>query len=146
MHNGKAPSNKQKAIFLTSTIIIGITLIISGTGKLPGQTEFADALLKSFWTPSTAYVIVHYLPWLETILGILLLLGIFPGITAPICLLRFAGFISNNVWALANSAVFPECAYCFGIWESLFGSVSPRIALAIDIVLFALAIVILLLE
>lgn len=133
-------------IVIGSAILTGLTLVVSGTGKLPGQTEFADALLKSFWTPLAANIIVHYLPWIEVGLGALLFLGVFPRIAAIICLFLFAGFMSNNVWALANSAEFPECAYCFGVWEKFFGALAPSGALGLDIVLFILAMIILVLN
>lgn len=123
-----------------SAIIIGLTMLVSGTGKLPGQTEFIDALLKSFWTPSIAYFIGYCLPWVETGLGVLLLIGVLPRIAAALCIPLTAGFIANNFWAIANSIEnFPECASCFGIWEKWLGSLSSTGALMFDIVLLFLA-------
>jgi len=95
---------------------VGLTLLVSGTGKLPGQTEFVDALLKSFWTPTVAYFIGYCLP------------------------LAF-GFMAINSWVLINGVErFPECATCFGIWEEFLG------ALVLDVVLFCLALIVLLLH
>lgn len=123
-----------------SAIIVGLTMLVSGTGKLPGQTEFIDALLKSFWTPTIAYFIGYCLPWVETGLGVLLIIGILPRIAAALCIPLTAGFIANNIWAIANGVdSFPECASCFGIWEKWLGSLSPPGALVFDIVLFFLA-------
>jgi len=56
-------------VVVGAAMFLGLTLLVSGTGKLPGQTEFVDALLKSFWTPTVAYFIAYCLPWLETVLG-----------------------------------------------------------------------------
>ena len=138
---------KAYPVILGSALFIGLTLLVSGTGKLPGQTEFADALLKMFWTPAVAYFAGFVLPWLEIVLGAFLLLGLFPRIVAALCLPITAAFIANNSWAIANGVEnFPECAYCFGIWEELFGALSPTGALVIDIVLFSLALTILLLD
>ena len=132
---------------IVSAILLGLTLLVAGTGKLPGQTEFVDALLKSFWTPAVAYFVAYLLPWLEVALGVFLLLGLFPRIVAALCLPLIAGFMANNSWALVNSVEgFPECGYCFGIWEQLLGAVSPLGALIIDIVLFCLALTVLLLH
>ncbi|MFC1984904.1 MauE/DoxX family redox-associated membrane protein [Chloroflexota bacterium] len=132
-------------VVVGAAILVGLTLLVAGTGKLPGQSEFADALLKSFWTPSTAYFIVYVLPWVEVGLGIFLLLGLYPRIVAALCLPLAAGFIANNTWALINGVEeFPTCARCFGIWEEFLGTLSPMGAIVIDILLFCLALIILL--
>ncbi len=130
-----------------SAILAGLILLVSGTGKLPGQTEFVDALLKSFWTPAVAYIIGYCLPWLEMGLGILLLLGLFPRIAAALCLPLIAGFMANNSWALIHGVEkFPECGFCLGIWEEFLGHLSPLGALALDIILLGLALIVLLLH
>ena len=134
-------------IVIGSAILLGLTLLVSGTGKLPGQTEFADALLKSFWTPPIAYFVGYCLPWVEVGLGVFLLLGLFPRIVAAICVPLTAGFIANNSWALIKGIEkFPECASCFGIWEDFWGALSPTGALVFDIVLLCLALIVLLLH
>ncbi len=132
-------------IILGSSIFLGLTLLVSGIGKIPGQAEFIDALLQSFWTPPVAYFIGYCLPWVEVILGVALVIGVFPRIAAGLCLPLTAGFIANNSWALSQGIEqFPQCAYCFGIWEEWLGTISPLQALGLDIVLFCLALVILL--
>lgn len=73
------------SLVVGSAILLGLVLLVSGTGKLPGQTEFIDALLKSFWTPPVAYLVGHCLPWVETGAGFFLLLGLFPRIAAALC-------------------------------------------------------------
>ena len=142
--------DKNKVLFWIvpgSAILLGLTLLISGTGKVPGQTEFIDALLRSLWTPAVAYFVGYLLPWVEIALGALLLLGIFPRLVAVICLPLTAGFMGNNIWALLNDVgEFPECASCFGVWEEYFGSLSPMGALVLDVVLFCLALLILVLH
>jgi len=130
---------------LGSTILLGITLLVAGSGKVPGQTEFIDILLGSFWTPTLAYFIGYCLPWIEIILGMLLLLGVYSRIAAALCLPLIVGFIANNSWALSQGMEqFPQCGYCFGIWEELLGAISPLQSLYIDIVLLCLALIILL--
>ena len=136
---------KMHPVVVASTIILGLTLLVSGTGKLPGQTEFIDALLKSFWTPFVAYVIGYCLPWIEVGLGILLLLGIFPRIVAIICVPIIIGFMVNNSWALMRGVEdFSECSNCFGVWEEFVGTLSPLGALVFDFVILCLALIILL--
>ena len=136
---------QRTSVILGSSIFLGLVLLVAGSGKLPGQTEFIDALLKSFWTPTVAYLIGYCLPWAEVILGVLLLLGIFSRIMAALCLPLTAGFIANNSWALSQGMEqFPQCSQCFGIWEEILGAISPLQALCLDIVLFCLALVIIL--
>ena len=137
----------KRSVILGSSILLGLTLLVSGIGKLPGQAEFIDALLQSFWTPQVAYFIGYCLPWVEVALGVLLLIGVFPRIAAALSLPLTAGFIANNSWALSQGIEqFPECAYCFGIWEEWLGTISPLQALCFDVVLFCLALIILLLH
>ncbi len=132
-------------ITLVPCVFLGLVLLVAGSGKLPGQTEFLDALLNSFWTPTVAYLIGYCLPWAEVILGALLLLGVFPRIAAALSLPLIAGFMVNNAWALSQGMEqFPHCGQCFGIWEELFGAISPLQALCLDIVLLCLALIILL--
>ena len=135
----------KRSVVLGSSLFLGLTLLVSGSGKLPGQAEFIDALLQSFWTPQVAYFIGYCLPWLEVVLGVLLLFGVFPRIAAGLSLPLTAGFMANNSWALSQGIEqFPQCAQCFGIWEEWLGSISPLQALCLDVVLFCLALIILL--
>ena len=130
-------------IVIVSAGLLGLTLFISGIAKLPEQTEFADALLKSFWTPNTAYFISNVFPWIEACLGILLLLGIFQRMAAVFCIPVILGFITNNIWAISHGInEYSTCANCFGVLENYMGHLSPVGALIIDIVLLCLAIVI----
>ena len=107
------PRMNLYSVVVGAAILLGLTLLVSGIGKIPGQTEFIDALLKSFWTPAVAYFIGYCLPWVEASLGFFLLLGLFPRIAAALCLPLIVGFVTNNSWALINGVEkFPECAYC----------------------------------
>ena len=139
-------SEWQRALItLGPSIFLGLILLAGGTGKVPGQTEFIDALLGSFWTPAVAYLIGYCLPWIEVILGVLLLLGVLPRIAAALSLPITAGFIANNGWALSQGMEqFPHCAECFGIWEKFLGAITPLQALCLDIVLLGLALIIVL--
>jgi len=134
-------------VILGSGLFLGLTLLVSGVGKIPGQAEFIDALLQSLWTPAVAYFIGYCLPWVEAALGVLLLIGVFPRIAAGLSLPLTAGFMANNSWALSQGIKqFPQCAFCFGIWEEWLGSISPLHALCLDVLLFCLALIILLLH
>jgi uncharacterized membrane protein YphA (DoxX/SURF4 family) len=113
---------QRNLIVLGPSIFLGLILVISGTGKVPGQTEFIDVLLQSFWTPALAYFIGYCLPWVEVALGLALLLGVFPRIAAALCLPLTIGFMMSNSLAISQGMEeFPSCAYCFGVWEKLWG-------------------------
>jgi len=134
---------RRDLIALGPTTFVGLTLFISGVGKIPGQTEFVDLLLKSLWTPTMAYLIGHVLPIGEIILGLFLVFGIFPRIAAGLCLPLLIGFMANNSVAMGRGmGEFPSCG-CFGVWETLFGIVTPMQAMVLDVVLLLLAVIIL---
>jgi uncharacterized membrane protein YphA (DoxX/SURF4 family) len=140
-------------IIVVPCILLGLMLLVAGIGKLPwladilgefpGQTEFVDALLGPLWTSTTAFIISDILPWVEVILGLVLVLGIFPRIAAILCLPLIAGFMASNIWAISHGETFGSCG-CFGVWEKLFGSMTPLQALGIDIVLLCFALIIIL--
>jgi uncharacterized membrane protein YphA (DoxX/SURF4 family) len=134
---------RRDLIALGPSTFVGLTLFISGVGKIPGQTEFVDLLLKSLWTPNMAYLIGHVLPIGEIILGLFLVFGIFPRISAGFCLPLFIGFMASNSVAISRGMEeFPSCG-CFGVWEELFGMVTPMQAMVYDVVLLMLAVIIL---
>jgi uncharacterized membrane protein YphA (DoxX/SURF4 family) len=136
---------RKTSITLVPLLFLGLILLISGTGKLPGQAEFADVLLQSFWGPTMGFLIASLLPWAEVVLGVALLLWIFPRIAAILTLPLVLGFIANNSWALSQGMdKFPKCGYCFGIFEEFFGAVSPLQSLIIDIALLIAALLIIL--
>ena len=140
---------------LVASILVGLTLLIAGSGKafgfgeIPGQTMefigmiFPDALL----TPEVAYFIgdiflQYIIPWAELSLGILLILHIWPRLVAALCLPLTLAFMANNSWMIHEGLEeYPECP-CFGIWETILGPVSPLQSLCIDIGLLALALTI----
>ena len=93
---------RNDSISLAPMLFLGLTFIVSGTGKLPGQAEFADYLLKSFWGPATAFIIAHMVPWIELIMGVMLIMRLFPRIVAIFSLPLIAGFVLNNSWAIGQ--------------------------------------------
>lgn len=112
MDYGTTAKNRTVKSFVSlgASIFLGLTLLASGSGKVPGQVEFIDVLLQSFWTPTVAYFIGYCLPWVEIALGILLLLGVFPRIVAALCLPLIAGFMASNSVALSQGVEqFPSC-------------------------------------
>jgi len=142
----------RSIVSLVAGILVGIILLIAGSGKafgfgeMPGQTmQFIGAILPdALLTPGVAYFIgdilfPYIIPWTEILLGILLLLRIWQRLIAILCLPLTAAFMANNSWFISQgSTKFASCE-CFGIWEEMFGTLTHVQSLSIDIVLFALA-------
>ena len=147
-HTENTEQRTRLVISLVAAILLGLTLLASGLGKLfanlPAETEFIDKLIPVFFmTPTLAYFIGYVLPWIELSLGILLILSIWPRLIAVLCLPLTFAFMANNSWMISQGMdEFPECAYCFGKLEEILGALSPLQSLCIDIGLFALALTI----
>lgn len=151
----KGQQRVRTRISLAASILLGITLLFAGSGKLigfgemPGQAlEFLDAIIPDvLLTPAVASFIGNvFLPYIvpsvEVCLGILLILSIWPRLIALFSLFLSIIFMSSNFWLIRRGTEeFPSCE-CFGIWEKMFGTLTPLQALYIDIVLFALALTI----
>ncbi len=142
----------RSIVSLVASILLGLTLLIAGSGKvfgfgeMPGQTmQFIGAILPDAWlTPKLALffgdiLFPYIIPYVELSLGILLLLSVWPRLMAAISLPLIIAFIVNNSWYISQGKMkFTSCE-CFGIWEEMFGTLTHVQSLTIDIVLFSLA-------
>ena len=136
-------------IIVVPCVLLGLMMLVAGIGKLPGltelgtfpgQTEFFDVIFGPLW-PTVAFFITDILPWVEVVLGLALVLAIYPRIAAVLSLPLLAGFMTSNIWAIAHSKTFGSCG-CWGVFESLFGNTTPIQALGMDIVLLFFALII----
>ncbi len=148
----------KEIVSLIAGWLIAFTFIASGTGKLFGDMEtpaqamaFVNAVLpEAFLTPlfiDFIYkLLVPYLfPWAEVVLGMALLGGLMPGLAALFTLPMLAAFMGTNIWAISTGE-YSQCASCFGIWEKIFGHLTPYQSLGIDIVLGLLALCVIFLQ
>jgi uncharacterized membrane protein YphA (DoxX/SURF4 family) len=147
--------HKAKAtISLVASILIGLTLLIAGTGKLsfgevPGQTiEFIGHVLPdALISPGLVFFIYdifipYILPCAEMAVGLALLVGLWPRIMAILSILLSLAFTGNNIYAIfLGMREYTSCE-CFGIWEKILGGLTPVQALIVDIIMIILAIVI----
>jgi uncharacterized membrane protein YphA (DoxX/SURF4 family) len=138
-------------IIVIPCVLLGLMLLVAGIGKLPGltelgtfpgQTEFLDVIFGSFW-PTVAFFITDVLPWIEVVLGLALILGIYPRIAAILSLPLTAAFMTSNIWAITHGEAFGSCG-CWGVFESLFGDMTPIQALGMDVALLFFALIIIL--
>jgi peroxiredoxin/uncharacterized membrane protein YphA (DoxX/SURF4 family) len=152
-------SNKTKNIIsLAAGLLIGVTFIASGTGKLFGDMEtpaqvmafinamLPEALLTPFFIDFIYKILVPYIfPWAELVLGMALLAGLIPRLAAVFTLPMLAAFMGTNIWTI-SSGEYSQCASCFGIWEKIFGYLTPYQSLGIDIILSLLALCVIFLQ
>ena len=147
----------RATVSLVAGILIGLTFLISGSGKvlafgeMPGQTMlFIGAILPDAWlSPGLAYFLgqiffPYIIPWTELCLGILLLLRIWPRFFAAVTLPLTVAFMANNAWYISQGQNKLTSSECFGIWEMIFGTLTHVPSLSLDIILFALALTIVL--
>jgi uncharacterized membrane protein YphA (DoxX/SURF4 family) len=151
----KRPQFKRKwqwiVIIVIPCVLLGLMLLVAGIGKIPwfsdlgtfpGQTEFFDVIFGPLW-PTVAFFINNILPWVEAVLGLALVLGIFPRLAATLSLPLIAGFMTSNIWAISHGETFGDCG-CFGFFSKLFGDTTPLQSLGIDIALLLFALIIIL--
>jgi uncharacterized membrane protein YphA (DoxX/SURF4 family) len=145
----------RRIIVIVASVFLACIFLFAGVGKLadmgqmPGQTEYLDKLIPNFlFTPDLARFIglvgiPYILPVGETLIGLLLLAGLWAKLDAIAVMLLSSAFMYHNWWMISHGIdKFPDCT-CFGFWETVFGVVSPAISLKIDILMFALALAIL---
>jgi peroxiredoxin/uncharacterized membrane protein YphA (DoxX/SURF4 family) len=139
-------------------LLIGFTFVASGTGKLFGDMEtpaqimafinamIPEALLTPLFIDFVYKILVPVVfPWAELILGIALLIGLMPRLAAALSLPLIAAFMATNIWTIATGE-YSQCASCFGIWEKIFGYLTPYQSLGIDIILGLLALCVIFLQ
>ncbi len=144
----------RNIVSLVAILVIGLTFLVSGTGKIFGLEEvpeqvvgFINTLIPSFMlTPETVYflyhiLIPHLIPWAELLLGLLILIGFMPRLMAVLYIPLLASFLGTNIWSISQGR-FSTCADCFGMWERIFGALSPVQSLIYDIVLFCCALIV----
>ncbi len=133
-------------IGIGASIILGLIFVAAGLGKLLYQTEpvwIFSYPLPDFFTPAFIKTFFIWLPWIELIVGLLLIIGIAAKLMAVFSSALIAGFITNNIWLLSHGLGYEPCG-CFGILERITqAKLSTTGSLYLDIVMLALALVIL---
>jgi len=128
-----------------ASILLGLVFIVSGLGKLPYHGEFLALILsKSFLTLPQAIIVARWVPWVELVLGSLLIIGIAAKLMAAFSSALIVAFIANNSWMISQGLGYEPCG-CFGMVERITQArVSTVGSLYIDIGMLALALIILL--
>jgi len=126
-------------IAFVASILLALVLLTAGVGKLMGQSAFLLTVSTYIISPDAAAWVANWLPWVELVLGVCLLVGIFPQIAGGISALLVAAFIMHNGWMISNGFGHEPCG-CLGLMDRLFtGELSTMGSLYVDIVLVILA-------
>jgi len=129
-----------------ASIILGFIFISSGLGKLLSQAESFKTIFNpfpDFLSPIFTEAIISWLPVVELIVGLLLIIGVAARLMAVFSSVLIAGFITNNSWLLSQGLGYEPCE-CFGIMERIVQvELSTVGALYLDVAMMALALVIL---
>jgi len=121
-----------------ASILLALVFLTSGVGKLMGQSAFLLTLSTWLISDNIAAWVASWLPWVEIVLGLCLLVGIFPQIVSGITALLVAAFAMHNGWMIGQGLGYEPC-HCLGILDQLMGEMSTITSLYVDIGLIVLA-------
>ena len=121
-----------------ASILLALVFLTSGVGKLMGQSAFLLTVSTFVLSPQFASLLASWLPWVEIVLGLCLLVGIFPQIVSGITALLVAAFAMHNGWMIGQGLGYEPC-HCLGILDQLMGEMSTITSLYVDIGLIVLA-------
>ena len=98
---------------IVSRIILGALLLIAGIFKLQDNSALFETIAYITWLPiGIKSFIIDVLPWIEVIVGALLITGLFKNIVIPAGALIYAGFFAFAIYGL-GSGMEGDCG-CFG--------------------------------
>jgi len=128
-----------------ASIILGLIFVTAALGKLLQQTETFKIFYtsdKALLTPALADAVAVWLPPIELVVGLLLIIGIATKLVAVFSSGLIAAFMVNNSWLLSQGLGHEPCD-CFGVLEIIFqGSLSTTGALYLDIGMLVLAFIV----
>ena len=129
---------KNKWILLTCRVILGGIFLTASISKILDMQGFVDTVVGYDLIPQTLAEIYGWIvPWVELCIGCSLILGVFTRISAIISILLTISFAIASSYALEKSP--GGICGCFGSFITL----SHPVSLAIDGIMFILAIVLL---
>ena len=109
------------------------------TGCSGIKPDITGGLLLAFLGTVFNDIVFNWLPFLEILVGLLLIIGVVPRLAGSITALLVAGFIVNNVWLLSQGRGYEPCT-CFGVLDRIVGvELSTTQSLYLDVFLFVLS-------
>ena len=86
-------------ISIGASIILGLIFVVSGLGKSLSQAESFKTIFNpclDFLAPVFVEAVFSWLPYIELIVGVLLIIGIANKLVAVFASVLITGFINNN--------------------------------------------------
>ena len=127
---------------LGASLILGVIFLISGVGKLLAQEELFETFFPGFLdflSLEQTRLLFYGLPYVELVIGALLIIGVGTKLAAAFSLLLIGAFTASNVWFITHGMGFEPCG-CLGIFDRLFQSkLSTQQSLYLDIAMLTLA-------
>ncbi len=139
--------NYKHWIGVGASILLGLFFASAGLGKLLQQAETFSIFLvplPDFLAPAFVRVFLAWLPYVELIVGLLLIIGVAAKLVAVSSVVLIAGFIANNGWLLSHGLGNEPCG-CLGMAERIIQArLSAMNSLYLDVVMLVLVSIILL--
>lgn len=128
-------------LHLALRLLIGVMFILSAISKLPHHTEFEGIVKDYDLLPDTlAMAYANALPWVELLVGVYLILGVFIRPSAVLSILMGLSFLTANTSAIVQGD--ERCGSCFGdmwslpVWEALTIDIVLLIAASILLIVY----------
>ena len=130
---------------ISAGIILGLIFLAAGLGKLLNPMDSSIIFVFPEFLPNAVDKFIYqWLPYVEIIIGVLLITGIIARLTASLALVLTLGLIASNSIMLVQGLGDKPCG-CFGEAERLAQlSLSVTGALYIDIAMLILGFMVLL--
>jgi uncharacterized membrane protein YphA (DoxX/SURF4 family) len=102
---------------LTFRVVLGLLLIIAGYLKIQDNSALFESVAYITWMPMfIKSLIIDLLPWVEVLVGALLMLNLLGGIVKPAAALIYFSFFAFAIYGL-GTGIEGDCG-CFGDPES----------------------------
>lgn len=127
-------------VFIVLRVVLGSVFLVSGGEKLIGPYQNFLYVVQNYevFTPAVEEIIARTFPWIELILGVFLILGLWIKWTLRGIIIMLTGFVCIVSQALLRQLPIVECG-CFGDLISF----PLHVVLIFDSVLFMIAAVLL---
>ncbi len=141
------PHGYRRWAGIGARVLLGAIFVAAGFGKMFTRADPAEMIFNpfpGFMAGAFDAAVYTWLPRIELVMGVLLIIGIATGIMAFIAAGLSSAFIVNNAWLLSQGLGLEPCS-CFGILDRwLRAELSTRGSLIFDVVMLGLVAVTLL--
>ncbi|MBI3409992.1 MAG: hypothetical protein HY040_16755 [Planctomycetes bacterium] len=109
--NKREPGRLRTALSKISKplrVVLGIFLVFSAIWKIEKPYEFLNTVYRyEILGANLAFCVAYFLPWVESVVGLTLVLGVFTKGALILCFSLFCGFLVAQGTALARGQALP---------------------------------------